>query len=114
MPEPFPATGPTHGRPWPGDRVRINTTGQEGTVAHYEYGWNNHSFPVRIDYGVTTLQLPSDVTVLHSTRATVLPMATSATAATPATAAHDATGTTPTPRTTPGTGTPRRHNPDAA
>lgn len=47
MSEARPTSGPTNGRPWPGDRVRLKLSGREGIVEDYEYGWNSNVFPVR-------------------------------------------------------------------
>jgi hypothetical protein len=46
--EAHPASGPTHDRPQPGDRVLLIPSGEEGTVEYYEWGWNSTHFPVSI------------------------------------------------------------------
>lgn len=62
--EPQPLTGPTNDRPWPGTRVKIRSTGIEGVVDDYEYGWNSGVFPVVLRlrrHRVTAMYSPSQI-----------------------------------------------------
>lgn len=66
MSEARPASGPTNGRPWPGDRVRLKPSGCEGVVEDYEYGWNSNVFPVRFP-GDSRICGISSVEIIEST-----------------------------------------------
>lgn len=94
--EPYPPSGPTNGRPWPGTRVTIKATGGTGVVAHYEWGWHSHTFPVIVDhpYGVTRMLCASDIADVAPNAAPVTPLTPRPTTTT------DTTDTTGTPRIT--------------
>lgn len=68
MNEPRPASGPTNGRPWPGDRVRLKGTRHEGIVEDYEYGWNSHLFPVMFPSGYQMCSTTSVTTIRSKVR----------------------------------------------
>jgi hypothetical protein len=79
-----PATGPTNGRPWPGDRIRVTRSGAAGTVCDYEWGWNSTLFPVKLDGACTErIFTAAEVTTIRST-VVYLPGQAATPAATPA------------------------------